>query len=77
MRKMNSLLAYILCAALILLSPTTNPAISVLANDSAAEEQKIYCNATMEDAFADNYIMVVLNNEASLKCLETEEDVCL
>ncbi len=73
MRTMNRLLACVLCAALILLSPTTNPAISVLADDSSTEEQKIYSNATMEDAFADNYIMVVLNNEASLDYLQTEK----
>ena len=30
-------------------------------------EEKVYCNATIEDDFAENRVMVVLSNEASLK----------
>lgn len=34
-------------------------------------EQKVYSTATLDDAFADNRILVILTNEASLNYLET------
>ena len=34
---------------------------------TSSGEEKVYCNATVEDDFAENRVMVVLSNDASLK----------
>ena len=47
--------------------------LTVLAESTESEEQKIYSDATVDDAFADNSILVVLSNEASLDNLGTEK----
>ena len=33
--------------------------------DTAVDEEKVLCTATMEDAFADNRVMVVMSNKTS------------
>ena len=42
------------------------------AEGAESGEKKIYCNATLENEFAEDRIMVVLSNEASLEYLQTE-----
>ena len=36
------------------------------AEDTVVTEEKVACKATLDDAFADNRVMVVLDNETSL-----------
>lgn len=48
-------------------------AFSATAESAKNKEQKIYSNATIEDEFADDSVMVVLKNEASLTYLDTQK----
>ncbi len=64
MKKVSRCCALITSFILLLslLSMCLTSAVS--AEDEFAAEQKVYCSATINDAFADDSILVVLNNEA-------------
>ena len=73
MKKLNRCCSLI-TGIILLLSLLSMCLTSVVsAEGEFVAEQKVYCSATMNDAFADDSILVVLNNEASLEYLETEK----
>lgn len=65
------MIAFLICGVLLFSAIDGGIGFTALAVDN--EEEKVYSNATIDDAFADNYIMVVLNNQASLEYLQTEK----
>ena len=69
MRKLISIVL-----VLSLMTMLTDVATAIEAGEDVAPalytssgEEKVYCNATVEDDFAENRVMIVLSNEASLK----------
>ena len=64
MKIQKKLLILVLCAAMILTLDAFEIIIPALAAP-IEKEQKIYSQATIEDEFADNSVIVVLKNEAS------------
>lgn len=64
-------MSVILVLALILIFSGVVTAVEAIENTdqiafTSSGEEKVYCNATTEDEFADNRVMVVLSNDASL-----------
>ena len=55
-----------ICLVLLLQSGGSELALTAFADKAMKMEQKVYCGVTMDDAFADDSILVVLKNEASL-----------
>lgn len=71
MKKMIS----VVLACLIVISVISGSLIAVLTGGSVAiknsnVEQKVYCNATLEDDFVDDSVMIVLTNDVSLQLKE-------
>ena len=60
------ILAFILLSSLALPGSAAVPD-GLLASDASLplSEEKVYCNATLEDEFADDRVVVVLSNKAS------------
>lgn len=64
---MKKILSVIL-ALVIISSLTRNIVMCASATTTIIEDDKIYSTATLEDNFAPDSIIVVLNNQTSLKC---------
>lgn len=67
-KKIRKAILLYICAVLVFPLRVSELALSVTAK---SKEHKAYCNATMEEEFADDRILVVLSNKASLENLET------
>ncbi len=61
-KKIRKAILLYVCAVLVFPLWVSELALSVTAE---SKEHKAYCNATMEEEFADDRVMVVLDNEAS------------
>lgn len=65
--------AKMMVCVLLILSLTSTVKVPVVLAENQQEEQKIYCNATIADAFDDQSILVVFNNPSSLEYIQTGE----
>ena len=71
MKLVRKIFALATCFILLLTIQTSAYYLAVFADSMNLAEQKVYSHATLDDAFADNRILIMLTNEASLSYLET------
>ena len=64
---MKSTLKSIMTLSLLILFALTQCISPIHASIIQIPKEKIYCNATIEDTFADDSVMVVLQNDVSLQ----------
>ena len=73
MKITKKIFAIIIFAVHVLSLLLPELALPVTAESAKNKEQKIFSHATMEDKFADDSVMVVLKNEASINYLDTQK----
>lgn len=66
----KSIFAGIMCASLLAVSIITPMAATTNSDYVSADEEKIICDATLDDDFADNQVLILLNNKKSLELKE-------
>ena len=72
MKNWKRIIALFVCAVMLFSAEEIGMICSVFA-EQIQREEKTFSQATVKDAFVDNHVVVVLNNEASLDFLQTEE----
>lgn len=69
---MKKIFVFTLCLALLFSANDSGMILLATAENSTVDEKKVYCNASANDVFAEDTILVVLNNAASLENIQYE-----
>lgn len=72
MKNWKRVIALLICAVVLFSAEEIGVLYPVFAEQMQREE-KTFSQATIEDKFVDNHVVVVLNNETSLGLLQTQE----